>query len=715
MQSTVLVNNFSNVIFQERQVDGLLSDAVRRNCYNAVNLLLDFADAVRDSGAADDVIENCKPAKTRSCQGLILAAQAGNVALIRLFLSRGYIIHTPHDLDCPCTKCLTDPLGQAKARIETLSAISNPIWIALTADDPFLTIFKLCKASKTFGKQEDCFEKIFHELTLKQKHFCLQLLDQIESKEEELVIMNFGEVKPDFSDGDDWDLKFIKLAIEYNQKEVVSHPIPQHVITSIVFDNIPKWRTSGLLYRTLYITITAVLFPVTSMMHILCPCSPIGKSARKPLIKFINGAASFVTLLALLAITATMPKAGLRAGYTPTVVEAVLFIWIVGLFVQEFLQLLSEGQREYFSSGWNWIDISMIFLMLISYVLWGALYFVNPGQKKDGYSNLHSLADGSFALGIVLSFFRMVYLCQITRYLGLLQLCLGRMVQVIFQFAFISCVVLWSFSVGMVFLFHSSALYEKEVQKWDERSGNSSSIDMVLSGGYNGLPATMVTLAWASMNMVGLKSLDGFDDGTMIHLWSAVLFTLYHGVAMIVLLNMLIAMMSNSYQQIENNIEVEHKFARTKLWCQYVGDDNNVLPCPFNILPSIEMIQRIKRTLLKSRRNSSGNSEERKTVEDNHKHKTLDSFTAEVFKGDDESKQRYQHVCKRLLNRYLKKNHGIFLNDSNINAISPENELFLKNVHERIEEWSKALLRDDSEKDENHLENNEKQLYVVET
>ena len=65
------------------------------------------------------------------------------------------------------------------------------------------------------------------------------------------------------------------------------------------------------------------------------------------------------------------------------------------------------------------------------------------------------------------------------------------------------------------------------------------------------LPATMVTLAWASLNMVGLSSLKDFDDGGIIYLWSGFLFTLYYGVSMIVLLNMLIAMMSNSYQQIE--------------------------------------------------------------------------------------------------------------------------------------------------------------------
>ena len=53
--------------------------------------------------------------------------------------------------------------------------------------------------------------------------------------------------------------------------------------------------------------------------------------------------------------------------------------------------------------------------------------------------------------------------------------------------------------------------------------------------------------------MVGLQSLEEFNDGGVVYLWSAILFTLYYGVSMIVLLNMLIAMMSNSYQQIKVN------------------------------------------------------------------------------------------------------------------------------------------------------------------
>jgi hypothetical protein len=51
--------------------------------------------------------------------------------------------------------------------------------------------------------------------------------------------------------------------------------------------------------------------------------------------------------------------------------------------------------------------------------------------------------------------------------------------------------------------------------------------------------------------MIELTSLTVFDNTNMIQFWSAALFTVYHASTMIVLLNMLIAMMANSYQQIE--------------------------------------------------------------------------------------------------------------------------------------------------------------------
>ena len=58
---------------------------------------------------------------------------------------------------------------------------------------------------------------------------------------------------------------------------------------------------------------------------------------------------------------------------------------------------------------------------------------------------------------------------------------------------------------------------------------------------------------------------------------------------MIIVLNMLIAMMNNSYQAIADNLAMEHLFSQTKLWLEYVGDEQG-RPVPFNLIPSVQRV-----------------------------------------------------------------------------------------------------------------------------
>ena len=54
---------------------------------------------------------------------------------------------------------------------------------------------------------------------------------------------------------------------------------------------------------------------------------------------------------------------------------------------------------------------------------------------------------------------------------------------------------------------------------------------------------------YVSLTMEGTETLEDFNDGTLTQLWANLLFICYFGVTMIVVLNMLIAMMNNSYQR----------------------------------------------------------------------------------------------------------------------------------------------------------------------
>ncbi|VDL16914.1 unnamed protein product [Hymenolepis diminuta] len=96
----------------------------------------------------------------------------------------------------------------------------------------------------------------------------------------------------------------------------------------------------------------------------------------------------------------------------------------------------------------------------------------------------------------------------------------------------------------------------------------------------------------AEGNLVDLKSAEvTMTVGEM-------LLMIYHAMAIIVLVNMLIAMMSNSFQTIQNQADIEWKFARSKLWLGYF-DEGSTLPPPLNTIVSPKSIWRFGRALVR--------------------------------------------------------------------------------------------------------------------
>lgn len=83
------------------------------------------------------------------------------------------------------------------------------------------------------------------------------------------------------------------------------------------------------------------------------------------------------------------------------------------------------------------------------------------------------------------------------------------------------------------------------------------------------------------------------------------MFGSYSVINVIVLLNMLIAMMSTSYQIISERSDTEWKFARSKLWISYF-DEGGTVPAPFNIIPTLKSLKKCCTCFRKLERKSSG-------------------------------------------------------------------------------------------------------------
>lgn len=108
---------------------------------------------------------------------------------------------------------------------------------------------------------------------------------------------------------------------------------------------------------------------------------------------------------------------------------------------------------------------------------------------------------------------------------------------------------------------------------------------------FDSLFETSQSLFWASFGLVELDAFELTGIKGFTRFWGLLMFGSYSVINVIVLLNMLIAMMSTSYQIISERSDTEWKFARSKLWISYF-DEGATVPAPFNVIPTFKSLKR---------------------------------------------------------------------------------------------------------------------------
>ncbi|XP_052126197.1 transient-receptor-potential-like protein, partial [Frankliniella occidentalis] len=142
------------------------------------------------------------------------------------------------------------------------------------------------------------------------------------------------------------------------------------------------------------------------------------------------------------------------------------------------------------------------------------------------------------------------------------------------------------------------------------------------------------SLFWASFGNVGIDTFELTGIKQYTRFWGLLMFGAYSVINIIVLLNLLIAMMSNSYAMIEERSDTEWKFARTRLWMSYF-EEGATLPPPFNILPTPKRLMHLIRPKSGLRRMSTKRKE----------------------RVERERDYRYSAVMRALVWRYVSKSH----------------------------------------------------------
>ncbi|XP_068145669.1 transient-receptor-potential-like protein isoform X1 [Drosophila tropicalis] len=622
---------------------------------------------------------------------LMLAAHKNNFEILRILLDRGAAVPVPHDIRCGCDECVrltsNDSLRHSLSRVNIYRALCSTSLICLTSKDPILTAFQLSWDLRNLALTEQECKSEYMELRRQCQKFAVDLLDQTRTSNELAIILNYDPQISTYEPGDRMSLNRLVQAIAYKQKKFVAHANIQQLLSSIWYDGLPGFRRKSIVDKFICIAQVAVLFPLYCFIYMLAPNCRTGQLMRKPFMKFLIHASSYLFFLFILILVsqradddfirlfgtsrmkAELDEQELRQrGQAPSKLELIVVLYVIGFMWEEIQEIFAVGMKSYLRNMWNFIDflrnslyVSVMCLRAFAYIQQATEIAHDPQMAYIPREKWHDfdpqlIAEGLFAAANVFSALKLVHLFSINPHLGPLQISLGRMVIDIVKFFFIYTLVLFAFACGLNQLLWYFAALEKSkcyVLPGGQADWGSHGDSCMKWRRFGNLFESSQSLFWASFGMVGLDDFELTGIKSYTRFWGLLMFGSYSVINVIVLLNLLIAMMSNSYAMIDEHSDTEWKFARTKLWMSYF-EDSATLPPPFNVLPSVKWVIRVFRK----------------------SSKTIDRQRSKQKRQEQEQYNKYDNIMRSLVWRYVAAMHRKFednpVTEDDINEVKSE-------------------------------------------
>uniref|UniRef100_A0A670Y4I1 Transient receptor potential cation channel subfamily C member 6 n=1 Tax=Pseudonaja textilis TaxID=8673 RepID=A0A670Y4I1_PSETE len=606
---------------------------------------------------------------------IILAAHCHEYEIVHILLRKGARIERPHDYFCKCSECnkkqRNDTFSHSRSRINAYKGLASPAYLSLSSEDPVMTALELSNELAVLANIEKEFRNDYKKLSMQCKDFVVGLLDLCRNTEEVEAILN-GDVELNHGDHGRPSLSRLKRAIKYEVKKFVAHPNCQQQLLSIWYENLSGLRQQTMAVKFLVVLAVAVGLPFLSIAYWIAPCSKLGRIMRGPFMKFMAHAASFTIFLGLLVMNAADRFDGIKLKPNETVTDSAKQLFRMK------------------TSCFSWME-----MLIISWVI--ARIDWDPSDPQI-------ISEGLYAIAVVLSFSRIAYILPANESFGPLQISLGRTVKDIFKFMVIFIMVFVAFMIGM-FNLYSYYLGAKQNEA------------------FTTVEESFKTLFWAIFGLSEVKSVVINYNHKFIENIGYVLYGVYNVTMVIVLLNMLIAMINSSFQEIEDDADVEWKFARAKLWFSYF-EEGRTLPVPFNLVPSPKSLLyfslRIKTWIFKLlfchtkgfQEDAEMNQVTRRKISWNYLRKPLiiSYFQMEHNKlpnirstddidlnSSNNSQRKYQKIMKRLVKRYILK--------AQVDRESDEvNEGELKEIKQDISSLRYELLEEKSQNTEDLAE-----------
>ncbi|XP_026943553.1 short transient receptor potential channel 6 isoform X3 [Sagmatias obliquidens] len=489
---------------------------------------------------------------------IVLAAHCQEYEIVHTLLRKGARIERPHDYFCKCSECNQkqkhDSFSHSRSRINAYKGLASPAYLSLSSEDPVMTALELSNELAVLANIEKEFKNDYKKLSMQCKDFVVGLLDLCRNTEEVEAILN-GDVEIHHSGGDHGrpNLSRLKLAIKYDVKKFVAHPNCQQQLLSIWYENLSGLRQQTTAVKFLVVLAVAIGLPFLALIYWFAPCSKMGKIMRGPFMKFVAHAASFTIFLGLLVMNAADRFEGTKLLPNETStdnakqlfrmktscfswMEMLIISWVIGMIWTECKEIWTQGPKEYLFELWNMLDFGMLAIFAASFIArFMAFWHASKAQSIiDANDTLKDLTK--VTLGDNVKYYNLARIKWDPSDPQIISEGLYA-IAVVLSFSRIAYILPANESFGPLQI--SLGRTVKDIFKF-----------MVIF--------IMVFVAF----MIGMFNLYSYYIGAKQN-----------------------EAFTTSFQEIEDDADVEWKFARAKLWFSYF-EEGRTLPVPFNLVPS---------------------------------------------------------------------------------------------------------------------------------
>ena len=460
-------------------------------------------------------------------------------------------------------------------------------------DSIFGIIIELIRKIRVAKKETNMYISDYEDIENHLQHFMIQIIEQVQNDDDSAKLLKLG--KNYNNPNCFYDREYVPL-LKYIcdlEMKIVSNAKPFQGMLDYLFNRYLDWWPKNFIGSILMFFV-GMCYPLLTLSFLIFPSHwRLAKFSHYPRVAYNCEAASEIYYLVIILI------------YPYIIGNSTSFLIyniILSLFaLSKFFKELQEIKRRTFTFYWkdmyniiDWFEILFLTIIVIC-------RYITIGRNTDPFSVVDPpvysvtlrIADGLFFWIPIFITLRLLLLFRVFRNIGLLQISFSKMFDDIFAWLAILITILIGFSISFNLL--GLVLFNQNLT--DPANSSVNPITGECSGTvFNRASTNMLDALWEfawimftgpeNDDLQAIRACFGFD--WFLHVTAYLLMAAFALMLIVVLVNLLIAMMSKTFDKVcdDEVREIEWTFHMMNLNTKFIRRDF-VAPVPMNLFPHL--------------------------------------------------------------------------------------------------------------------------------